>query len=906
MSSHIMKIALGAVVLAIVCISLSASAQTGKVLLYVSPSGNDAWSGKIAKSNATRTDGPLASLDGARMAVRRVHSQSPDASVRVRFATGRYEITTPVKFTKEDSGSVGAPVIFEASPGARPIISGGRSISGFKMRSDGLWEARVPTVQSGKWYFEQLWVNGRRAVRARTPNQGVLRMTGLASTETDPTTGAVVDISKKAFYADEKDIKPLLTLSPQELNDVQVTTCQSWETARHKIVSLDPKTSFLKLSNPSNWPLTYGNSGMPRYWLENYKSALDAPGEWFLGRDGILLYKPLKGEKIKTSQVYAPVADRFLEFAGSVSTGSVVKNIEFHGLTFQHSQYLLPQTGINEGQAEATVPATITITNGQNIVFNKCEISHTGIYAFDFREGSRKCKIINSLLADMGAGGVKIGEMGPTDDDSKLVKNITVDNCIIRGCGKVHTAGIGVIIFQSPNNQITHNDISDLYYTAVSVGWCWGYGQSVSLNNKIDFNHMHHIGYGLLSDMAAVYTLGKGTGTTVSNNWVHDVTCHQYGGWGLYNDEGSTDVVLENNLIYRCNGGGYHQHYGKDNHFTNNIVAFNSPGQFMRTRREEHRSFIIDHNIAIFNNSPLAGNWSDNFDIDYNLYYNTTKAEIKFDGKTFTEWKALGRDVHSIIADPMFVNPAKDDYRLKPGSPASKIGFKPFDYTKAGVYGDPKWIAKAKDYTYPKADYPQNSPVARTLKEDFEKTPVNTSPIGSITISSEGKGDTVLVTDETAASGLHSLKMIDKAGLSQEFFPYINYTVTRNDNSIVTVSFDARISMNAYFWHNWRDWSASPYKSGPGFHVSKGKLLYSGKQLMDIPVDTWAHFTVTCGLGKKANGKWNLKVKLKDQPEQEFKDLAVDNKDFKSLNWVGFVSNGAEDATIYLDNITLK
>jgi len=832
--------------------------------------------------------------------------QSSDASVRVRFATGRYEITSPVKFTKEDSGSVNATVVYEASPGARPIISGGRSISGFKLRADGLWEARIPAVKSGSWYFEQLWVNGRRAVRARTPNHGVLRMTGLASTESDATTGASVDISRKAFYADEKDIKPLLSLSPQEMNDVQVTTCQSWETARHKIVSLDPKTSLLKLSNAANWPLTYGNIGMPRYWLENYKSALDAPGEWFLGRDGILLYKPLKGEEIKTSQVYAPVADRCMEFAGSVSSGSVISNIEFNGLTFQHSQYILPKTGMNEGQAEASVPATITITNCQNMVFNKCEVSHTGIYAFDFREGSRNCKIINSLLADMGAGGIKIGEMYPTDDDSKLVKQITVDNCIIRGCGKVHTAGIGVIIFQSPENQITHNDISDLYYTAVSVGWCWGYGQSVSLNNKIEFNHMHHLGYGLLSDMAAVYTLGKGTGTTVSNNWVHDVTCHQYGGWGLYNDEGSTDVLLENNLIYRCNGGGYHQHYGKDNHFTNNIVAFNSPAQFVRTRREEHRSFIIDHNIAIFSNSLFASNWSDNFDIDYNLYYNTTKAEIKFDGKTFTEWKALGRDVHSIIADPMFVDPAKDDYRLKPGSPASRIGFRPFDYKKAGVYGDPKWIAKARDYTYPKADYPQNSPVVRTLNEDFEKTIVNTSPIGSITISSEGKGDTVLVTDETAASGSHSLKMVDKAGLSQGFFPYINYTVTRDDNSVVTVTFDARISMNAYFWHNWRDWSTNPYKSGPSFHVSKGKLLYYENVLMDIPVDTWAHFTVTCGLGKKANGKWNLKVKLKDQPEREFKDLTVDNKDFKILNWVGFVSDGNEDATIYLDNITLE
>ena len=318
-------------------ISVAVRVDARNIVLYVSPSGNDSWSGTTDKPSGS--DGPLASLNGAKNALRKIRSTGD--TVKVLFKSGRYEISRPVIFTPEDSGSAKSPITYQAAPGARPVISGARRIVGFKARADGLWEAQIPGVREGRWYFEQLWVNGRRATRARTPNTGYLRMEGLAGSEVDAS-GQTVDISQKAFVASSDDVKPLLGLSAKELADVQVTTYSSWETARHRIIGINPVSRLVKLGNSAIWQFPMGNIGNPRYQLENYREALDAPGEWFLGRDGILLYKPLRGEKADKAIVYAPVAEDFLVFAGDATAKKFVENISFKGLTFEHSQYLLP------------------------------------------------------------------------------------------------------------------------------------------------------------------------------------------------------------------------------------------------------------------------------------------------------------------------------------------------------------------------------------------------------------------------------------------------------------------------------------------------------------------------------------------------------------------------------------
>ena len=876
-----------------------------KLVLYVSPSGNDKWSGTIPTALANRTDGPLASLEGAKMAVRKIRANAHKDAVQVVFESGRYQISSPVIFGSEDSGYADGPVIYQAANGAEPVISGGVRIQGFKVRKDGLWEASIPTVASGKWYFEQLWVNGKRATRARTPNRGFLAMEKLVNDYTDPATSEKVDISRSGFVAKPEDIAPLLQLSSDELKDVQITTYSSWETARHHIHSLDSGKNIIRLASSALWEFPMGNVNAPRYHIENLRSALDAPGEWFLGRDGVLLYKPLKGETPEKSVVFAPIADSFIQLDGDPAEKRAVENIQFRGLTFEHSQYLLPKDGYADGQAEVGINAVITAHNAKNIVFADCVIRHIGEYGIWFRDGSRDCKVSRCLMQDLGAGGVKIGEFAYTDNDDMLVKHITVDNNIIRGCGKVQTAGIGVLIGHSPDNQITHNEISDLYYTAISVGWSWGYGNSNAKNNKIEYNHLHHIGYGVLSDMGAVYTLGVSPGTTVNNNVVHDVTAHSYGGWGLYNDEGSTGIVLENNLIYNCNCGGYHQHYGQENHFTNNIIAYCGPAQVIRTRLEDHISFIFDHNILIFDSQPYGGNIPGNLKIDNNLYYNSAGINFKFAGKTFDEWKALGYDQNSIIADPMFRNPAKIDFRLKPGSPASKIGFQPFDYNKAGVYGDPAWKRMARDYTYQVPFKTAEQKIAQSYNIDFENMVVNAKLNKIFSTNITYAGDDVFVTDETASTGTKCLKFVDKPGLSQSFYPYIDARILLEDGVVVD-SFDVRVENGADFWHEWRDWTVTPYLVGPLVRIKEGKLIAGDKELMDIPLGTWANITISCGLGTKATGTWTLKVKLPGKSEQVFKGIRLQALDFKLLSWIGFVSNGVTDGVMYIDNLKLN
>lgn len=150
---------------------------------------------------------------------------------------------------------------------------------------------------------------------------------------------------------------------------------------------------------------------------------------------------------------------------------------------------------------------------------------------------------------------------------------------------------------------------------------------------------------------------------------------------------------MENNLVYACKNSGFHQHYGKENTIRNNIFAANIKGQLQATRVEKHLSFNFTNNIIWFNSgSLLVSRWSQvNIYSDNNSYWDARTKDVRFDKVSFKEWQASGKDLNSVIASPEFANPDGFDFRIKNKALMKKIGFKPFDYSRAGVYGDEKW-----------------------------------------------------------------------------------------------------------------------------------------------------------------------------------------------------------------------
>lgn len=685
----------------------AAAAGPADADLFVAPEGKDTWSGRLPVARPDGSDGPLATLAGARDAVRRLKTKGPlKKPVRVLLRGGTYRISEPVVFSAEDSGTKDAPITYAVYPGERPVISGGVPITGWEKAGGKLWRTVVPEVKQGRWHFRQLFVDGRRCIPARIPNQGdVYRPAGPLKPLKDRNAARRDRSTRLGFFYNSDDLKPW-----SNLDDAIVVAYHSWTTSRHHIKSLDTDNKAVHFANPSSWPM-YWWGERERYYVEGVREGLDAPGEWYLDRKtGVLSYYPRPGEDMTRAEVVAPQLEEVLRLEGEPAEGKPVEHLRFEGLSLQHTAWTMPREGSVDGQAAAFLETAAVFARGaRSCRFERCEIAHTGGYGLWLQQGCRDNQVVQCHIHDLGAGGVRLGETRLPEEEQLRGERNEVSNCFIHNGGNVFHAGIGVWIGRSSYNKVLHNEICDFFYTGVSVGWSWGYAPSSAHHNAIEYNHIHHLGFGQLSDMGGIYSLGISPGTRLRYNLIHDVLSYDYGGWGLYTDEGSTGILMENNVVYRTKDGCFHQHYGRENVVRNNVLAFSATrGQIIRSRQEEHSSFTIERNVIYCEPAPpLGGNWSNgNYKLDGNLYWSPGGLP-KFPGDlSLKQWQAKGQDAHSIVADPKFVDAKSLDFRLQDDSPALKLGFKPIDTSTVGLVGPAEWVELPKKVRRPAMKLP--------------------------------------------------------------------------------------------------------------------------------------------------------------------------------------------------------
>ncbi len=526
------------------------------------------------------------SLTSVRDKVRKI-TPSMNCDIQINLKGGTYLINSAFQLGPEDSGKNGYSVVWQACPGEVPELSGGKVIKGWSLFDKGknIWKTNV----GSSLHFRQLYVNGVRAVRARIPNME-----------------CNLDKGPYARIYSWNNIHPVISASlvTNLKNSRKVEFCVNhyWQHFRYRIDSIFIKGDSAKLSfrlPEAGIEHSCIDNNAP-FFIENAYELLDKEGEWFLNSEnGNLFYIPVKGENMSKVQIIAPALETVMRIDGSSS--EKVHHIQFRGITFEHSSWTTPdERGYTAAQAAIgmDIPGMVEVSNANHILFERNIFKHAGGFGLVFSSYSDHNCITGNVITDISANGIVMDPMFSktkyenvrdsvyswmvSENGMKTFKASSsydvIKNNLVEYCGRDYNDAVGIYASFPDHLLIERNEIRNLTYSGISIGWSWRNEITPHRDDEVSHNKIHDVCL-TNCDGGAIYILGKvsGNGTRVHHNYTYNVNSPN--GWasswpmaGLYCDgPGSTNVLFDYNVVNNCRAA-----FQNGTHTNNPNLEFNN------------------------------------------------------------------------------------------------------------------------------------------------------------------------------------------------------------------------------------------------------------------------------------------------------------------------------------------
>lgn len=556
-----------------------ASTSLAATEFYVSPSGSDAAEGTKAA--------PFKTIEKAQKAVRAINSDMKE-DINVYLREGTYQLASTIKFVNADGGTNGYYVNYQAYGDETVIITGGLPITGWEVCDEAanIWCAKGVDAR-----FRQMYINGKKAIRARHPNienAGDHNFNRLAK----------VDSMGRAFDVYTDQIKTLKNIKKAEIHLMvawadQVLRLDDVKNNGNisKLIPQDPERSRLfKRKYPMLGTAFASNPPKQQvYYLENDYNLMDSEGEWYLDEDtNILYYKARKGENLAGANVVVPNLETLIEIRGE-NTKNKLQNLRIKGLVFEHTNYLRPskegfldlQAGqfsvyvedrgnLNSNEFNLWHPnAGIMVSNTSRLAIENNIFANMAGTGLDLESGTNDSRVFGNVFREIGGSGISVGKFAPdslteihkgynpSDKDEISTRDSIMNNLVTNTTNEIQGA-VGIAAGYPRYVVIEHNEVSYANYSGISVGFGWTKKETAMTNNHINWNNIHNIAR-LLCDSGPIYTLSnQGTGSEIQHNYIHDNGTSKWADyWNvpIYLDEGSSGFTVKENVFVNSPDG---------------------------------------------------------------------------------------------------------------------------------------------------------------------------------------------------------------------------------------------------------------------------------------------------------------------------------------------------------------